>query len=171
MTQTAKPQVFRDITLSEMRTAAESYQARGWRFVNICGSTVGEEVELIYSFSDGLPLENLRFRVDATTELPSISDLFPNCFFFENETHDLYGVQFSNISIDFKGTFYEVSVPTPMNARSTQAKAVAERNPAAATTGNPAVAERNPTAAATAHTTALPATNPLPPEDTTREGE
>jgi NADH:ubiquinone oxidoreductase subunit C len=142
-----KPQVFIDIAADELRERIEEYGRLGWRFVNICGSTVagaegagaknGAEgdiegggaiasgVELIYSFSKGLPLENLRFTVDAEAVIPSISDCFPNAFFFENETHDLFGVKFSGISIDFDGAFYTVAVPTPMNPYSSEARETA----------------------------------------------
>jgi hypothetical protein len=120
-----KPQVFIDITLNELSERVEGYDQRGWRFVNICGSTVHEGVELIYSFSKGLPLENQRFTIDTKTVVPSISDRFPNAFFFENETHDLFGVGFSGISIDFDGEFYTVAVPTPMNPQSLEAHTAA----------------------------------------------
>ncbi|MDR0350161.1 MAG: NADH-quinone oxidoreductase subunit C [Coriobacteriales bacterium] len=120
-----RPQIFIDIMANEMRQRAEAYQERGWRFVNICGSTTDTGVELIYSFSHGLSLENLRFVIGGETTLPSVSDCFPNAFFFENETHDLFGVRFSGISIDFDGEFYALSVPTPMNPRSTKARAQA----------------------------------------------
>jgi NADH:ubiquinone oxidoreductase subunit C len=154
-----KPQVFIDIAADEMRQRVEEYSELGWRFVNICGSTVVDAadaasaasagdggagaagaassaassaegggatgVELIYSFSKGLPLENLRFTIDTGTVVPSISDCFPNAFFFENETHDLFGVKFSGISIDFDGEFYTVAVPTPMNPYSSAAREAA----------------------------------------------
>jgi hypothetical protein len=123
--QNEKPQVFIDIDPGELHERVEDYDERGWRFVNICGSTVEEGVELIYSFSDGLPMENLRFIIDNETVIPSVSDRFPNAFFFENETHDLFGVRFSNISIDFDGEFYTVAVPTPMNPRSAEAREAA----------------------------------------------
>jgi ech hydrogenase subunit D len=120
-----KPQVFIDITADELMNKVEDYDTRGWRFVNICGSTVEGGVELIYSFSDGLPLENLRFTVSNGSTIPSVSGRFPNAFFFENETYDLFGVKFSGVSIDFDGKFYKVSVPTPMNPQSAQARAAA----------------------------------------------
>jgi NADH:ubiquinone oxidoreductase subunit C len=109
------PQVFIDIAPAQMRARVESYHQRAWRFVQICGSTVPEGVELLYSFSDGEPLENLRMVVSNGTELPSITDLYFNAFFFENETHDLFGVKFKGIAIDFGGAFYPASVPAPMN--------------------------------------------------------
>ncbi|MDR2492443.1 MAG: NADH-quinone oxidoreductase subunit C [Coriobacteriales bacterium] len=124
------PQVFIDIEPEQMRARAEAYHKRGWRFVNICGSTVPEGVELIYTFSDGEPFENLRMTVPNGATMPSVSDLYLNSFFFENETHDLYGVTFAGIAIDFGGAFYAVSVPTPMNPASAQAvNALAEARP------------------------------------------
>ncbi len=120
-----KPQVFIDISADELMTKVEDYDARGWRFVNICGSAIQGGVELIYSFSNGLPMENLRFTVENGSTIPSVSGRFPNAFFFENETYDLFGVRFSGISIDFDGKFYKVSIPTPMNPDSVQARKAA----------------------------------------------
>jgi hypothetical protein len=124
-----KPQVFIDIQADELMTRAKDYHERGCRFVNICGSTADGGVELIYSFSDGLPLDNLRFVVSGGAEIPSVTALYPNAFFFENETHDLFGTRFLDISIDFGGRFYKLSVPTPMNPHSEQAKAAAAEVP------------------------------------------
>ncbi|MDR0349991.1 MAG: NADH-quinone oxidoreductase subunit C [Coriobacteriales bacterium] len=139
-----KPQVFIDIELGELLERVESYDARAWRFVNICGSTVEGGVELIYSFSDGLLLENLRFVIDTETAIPSVSARFPNAFFFENETHDLFGVDFEGISIDFDGEFYTVAVPTPMNPRSAEARAAAKSESAAADCKSESAADREP---------------------------
>jgi hypothetical protein len=161
-----KPQVFIDIDLQELDRRVADYGERGWRFVNICGSTVEDGVELIYSFSDGLPLENLRLTVGDEDVIPSVSDRFPNAFFFENETHDLFGVSFSGISIDFDGEFYAVAVPTPMNPHSTDAREAA----AEAAAEPPAPAESaSPTAAPTSPATpAAPVA--APPTPATGEG-
>ncbi|MDR1015608.1 MAG: NADH-quinone oxidoreductase subunit C [Coriobacteriales bacterium] len=136
-----KPQTFIDIDHHELAARVEDYDRRGWRFVNICGSTVEGGVELIYSFSDGLPLENLRLTIDNATEIPSVSHRFPNAFFFENETHDLFGVRFLDISIDFNGEFYTVSVPTPMNPRSEKAREALQAAGADAAADAPAAAD------------------------------
>jgi len=115
-------QIFIDTELPQLRSKVEAYKSKGWRFVNICGSTVEEGVELIYTFAQGEPMENLRLVVPNDARVRSISDLYLNSFYFENETHDLFGVQFDGIAIDFDGQFYTVSVPTPMNPASVQAK-------------------------------------------------
>jgi hypothetical protein len=151
-----KPQVFIDMKYDELRERVEDYDNRGWRFVNICGSTVVGGVELIYSFSQGLLLENLRFVIDNETVIPSVSDRFPNAFFFENETHDLFGVVFSDISIDFAGELYTVAVPTPMNPHSSQAhEALANNSYGAANYGEcPPLAPANESLAKTVEATA-----------------
>ncbi|MDR2197622.1 MAG: NADH-quinone oxidoreductase subunit C [Coriobacteriales bacterium] len=142
-----KPQVFIDITCGELHERVRDYCARGWHFANLCGCTVDGGVELIYSFSDGLPVENLRLVTDLSRPIASVSDCFPNAFFFENETHDLFGVPFSGISIDFDGTFYRVSVPTPMNPGAVNRAALEAAETSATAVAEAAVAE---TAEATA---------------------
>ncbi|MDR0308831.1 MAG: NADH-quinone oxidoreductase subunit C [Coriobacteriales bacterium] len=125
MPHNVTPQVFIDISLDQLLAKVEDYQKRNWRFVNVNASTVGANVELIYSFANGLPFENLRLTVDTETEVPSISDMFPAAFLFENEGHDLFGVKFTGIAIDFNGELYTLSLPTPMNLSSTVAKKAA----------------------------------------------
>ncbi|MDR0499866.1 MAG: NADH-quinone oxidoreductase subunit C [Coriobacteriales bacterium] len=112
------PQSFTDIKLTQLRGRAEAYHQRGWRFVNLCGSTVDGGVELLYSFGNRDKLENLRLVVNNGEEVPAVSDLYFNAFVFENETHDLFGVPIKGMAIDFGGHFYDVSVPSPMNPAS-----------------------------------------------------
>jgi len=108
-------QEFRDIKSTQFMDKVKSYKDRGWRFANLHGSTVGNQVEIICSFSNGQELENLSFLVDKDEEVPAISPLFPAAFVGENETYDLFGVVFKGGILDFGGVFYPTSVPTPMN--------------------------------------------------------
>ncbi|MDR2672447.1 MAG: NADH-quinone oxidoreductase subunit C [Coriobacteriales bacterium] len=117
------PQVFIETDIDQLLPLVTDYHSRGWRFVNICGSSVEGKVELLYSFSSGEELENLRLLVSNDQSVPAVSGLYPNSFFFENETHDLFGVDFKGISLDFGGAFYPTSVPTPMNPASAAARA------------------------------------------------
>jgi hypothetical protein len=109
------PQVFIDITLPQLRTRVEQYHDKGWRFVNLCASTLPNGIELLYSFSHGHDLENLRLEVTPADEVPAVSDLYLNAFVFENEAHELFGANIKGIAIDFKDHFYDLSIPTPMN--------------------------------------------------------
>jgi hypothetical protein len=166
------PQVFEDIELSQLHARAEDYHSRAWRAVNICGSSVDDKVELIYSFSNKEELENLRLIVGNQDTVPSISDVFLSTFFFENETHDLYGVNFKGIAIDFGGKFYPTSVPTPMNPASAQAiqaaSAVEPDEPAAAEPAASADPDTpaEPAATEPAATATDPATAPAPENET-----
>ena len=56
-------------------------------------------------------------RVENGVAVPSITGVYPAAFVFENESHDLFGVSFEGISIDFGGEFYTVAVAYPMNPR------------------------------------------------------
>jgi len=123
------PQVFIDRALPQLHTQTQDYKDKGWRFVNMCGSTIDTGVELLYSFSQGEAFENLRLCVGVDDEVPSISDLYFNSFVFENEAHDLFGVEIKGIAIDFGGNFYATSIPTPMNPHSAAAVEAASGHP------------------------------------------
>jgi hypothetical protein len=116
------PQVFIDTTIAALHDQTAVYQSRGWRFVALSGTTVEQGVELLYSFSNHKEFEQLRLIVSSGETVPAISDIYFNALVFENEVHDLFGVNIEGIAIDFGGHFYAVSVPTPMNPVSAQAQ-------------------------------------------------
>jgi ech hydrogenase subunit D len=117
------PQVFIDLAAPDLPSKVQEYADRGWRFVNLCGSTVEGGVELIYSFSNGEPFENLRLIAGPDDDIPSISEIYFNSFVFENELHALFGTRVTGMVIDFGDSFYATSVPTPMNPVSPDARA------------------------------------------------
>ena len=45
--------------------------------------------------------------MDDKVEIPSVSGVYWNALFYENEIHDLFGLNIKGIVLDFKGTFYE----------------------------------------------------------------
>ena len=75
-----------------------------------------ERFEVIYSFVEDTTgrIVSLRLNIARDEQVPSVSELFPCAFVFENEMHDLYGVHVTGISIDFQGGFYHVHYPQPM---------------------------------------------------------
>ena len=40
---------------------------------------------------------------------------------YENEMHDLFGINVKNMAIDYKGTFYRTAVKTPFNTQTDKA--------------------------------------------------
>ncbi len=59
--------------------------------------------------------------------MPSITDRFLAAFVFENETHDLFGVDVQGIAIDFGGNFYALAQKEPMTIISPEQKAAREK--------------------------------------------
>ena len=47
-------------------------------------------------------------------KVPSIQEMYFAAFSYENETHDLYGVRFINMKLDFGGHFFNLAAESPM---------------------------------------------------------
>lgn len=121
---------FHTISLGEITGVAAQARRDGWSFVQICATTLEAGVELLYAYHDPQReepgLEGYLVEVPDGTHVPSITEWFPAAFVFENETHDLFGVQVDGINIDFKGEFYTVPVAYPMNPRAAVAGEAAQ---------------------------------------------
>jgi ech hydrogenase subunit D len=109
-----EPQHFKTVSLAEFPSAIQAFRDEGYRFVQACATTTPEGFGLTYSFDKELALENLHVSLAKGEGIGSISSAFPAAFVFENEMHDLFGIDISGISIDFAGKFYTVSMPSPM---------------------------------------------------------
>ena len=73
-------------------------------------------------------IENLVVEgIDQYQEIPSISSYYPAVFPFENEVHDLFGLAITDMQIDFKGFFYQVSTAEPMSVITPEVKAAREK--------------------------------------------
>ena len=73
-------------------------------------------------------IENLVVEgIDQYQEIPSISSYYPAVFPFENEAHDLFGLAITDMQIDFKGYFYQVSTAEPMSVITPEVKAAREK--------------------------------------------
>ena len=73
-------------------------------------------------------IENLVVEgIDRYQEIPSISSYYPAVFPFENEAHDLFGLAITDMQVDFKGFFYQVSTAEPMSVITPEVKATREK--------------------------------------------
>lgn len=73
-------------------------------------------------------IENLVVEgIDRYQEIPSISSYYPAVFPFENEAHDLFGLAITDMQVDFKGFFYQVSTAEPMSVITPEVKAAREK--------------------------------------------
>lgn len=87
---------------------------QGWRLVQIGATVAGDLVEVNYSFDRDLCFHNVRLQLHKTAlRVPSVSGLYWCAFLYENELHDLFGITFEGLVLDFKGALYKTAVPTP----------------------------------------------------------
>ncbi len=119
---------FTALSREAVHSDAEEREADGWRYVQILAVNKDGGVDLVYSYmKDGL-LDNLVVSdVPRDATVPSISDVFLEAFVCENEIHDLFGVKFEGIAIDFKGNFYHLAADSPMTIISPEQLAEREK--------------------------------------------
>ncbi|MCI8367524.1 MAG: NADH-quinone oxidoreductase subunit C [Eggerthellaceae bacterium] len=121
---------FKAIPFESLTQEVGERKAQGWRYVQTLAVNCDPGIDLIYSFMNmetGL-LENLKVeKLEKGTHAPSISDLYLEAFVWENEIHDLFGINFDGIAIDFHGAFYALSTPEPMTVISPAQKEAKEK--------------------------------------------
>ncbi len=95
--------------------------AQEYRLVQILALGTPEGTELTYSFSKEFHMVGLRCSVPKDDSIPSITPSWKGAFLYENEIKDLFGVRIENISIDYKGKFYDIAKEFPFACASRQA--------------------------------------------------
>lgn len=119
---------FIPLSVEGIPALAAEKKADGWRFVQLLAVNTEEGIDLVYSFMKDDVLANHEVKgVKKGTVVPSITDQFLAAFVFENETHDLFGVEISDIAIDFGGNFYALAQKEPMTIISPEQKAAREK--------------------------------------------
>lgn len=102
------------VTPGSLVAEVKSRCEQGWRLAQIGATRLGELVEINYSFDRDLVFRNLRVQIPATAlRLPSVSGVYWCAFLYENELHDLFGITFEGLVLDFKGTLYTTAIPAP----------------------------------------------------------
>ena len=129
----ALTETFERLELDRIAAEAQARKADGWRFVQMLCVNTEDGIDLVYSFMRAGELANLEVKgVQKGQAVPSITPDFLAAFVFENEAHDLFGVDVQNIAIDFEGSFYTLSQSEPMTVISPAQKAAREKKRAAA---------------------------------------
>jgi ech hydrogenase subunit D len=111
-------QITTPIDVSRLIGRVQEFWNNGYRLSAISCVKVGEAYEINYSFDKDYRFENLRITVAGDTEVPSITGMYWGAFIYENEMHDLFGIQVKGINIDFKGTFIKTAVRYPFSVPS-----------------------------------------------------
>lgn len=161
--------IYTSVGIDELLSHVQALKGVGARFVQMHAERCVDDgsYRLVYTFIDvraaqehiaqdgSYAIENLVVEgIDQYQEIPSISSYYPAVFPFENETHDLFGLAITDMQIDFKGFFYQVSTAEPMSVITPEVKAAREKamkvRAAAEAKARKAAAEKAAAAAATA---------------------
>ncbi len=161
--------IYTTVGIDELLSHVQALKGVGARFVQMHAERCVDDgsYRLVYTFIDvraaqehiaqdgSYAIENLMVEgIDQYQEIPSISSYYPAVFPFENETHDLFGLAITDMQIDFKGFFYQVSTAEPMSVITPEVKAAREKamkvRAAAEAKARKAAAEKAAAAAAAA---------------------
>lgn len=134
--------IYTTVELDALLSHVQALKGAGARFVQMHAERNVDDgtYRLVYTFisvraaqeqiaQDGsYAIENLVVEgIDQYQEIPSISSYYPAVFPFENEAHDLFGLAITDMQIDFKGFFYQVSTAEPMSVITPEVKAGREK--------------------------------------------
>lgn len=108
-----RTQDIREMQVSEIVAKATELAGEGYRLEQICAMSKNGVTEMLYSFDKDLKLVNFRITVPDDMTMPSVSGAFWSAFVYENEIHDLFGVTFTDLVLDYHGNFYKISSKTP----------------------------------------------------------
>lgn len=161
--------IYTTVGIDELLSHVQALKGVGARFVQMHAERNVDDgtYRLVYTFinvraaqeqiaQDGsYAIENLVVEgINQYQEIPSISSYYPAVFPFENEAHDLFGLAITDMQIDFKGFFYQVSTAEPMSVITPEVKAAREKamkvRAAAEAKARKAAAEKAAAAAAAA---------------------
>jgi len=110
-------QELKPIAVAQLCTEVKKMLEDGQRLVQVSCTKTRGILELSYSFDKDGNFISLRLEVPLQNAvIPSISSIYFCAFLYENEIHDLFGVKFSDLVLDFKGALYRMSVTSPFNA-------------------------------------------------------
>lgn len=121
---------FVEVPLGDLLCRVQTLKHEGQRFVQMCAETTEAGIDLLYTFYDETRDHALNlcvYGIDDDSRVPSIQGLYFAAFSYENEAHDLYGVRFVNMVLDFGGHFFNVATTEPMTIISPEMKAECEK--------------------------------------------
>lgn len=120
---------FVDVPLGDLLTRVQTLKHEGMRFIQLCAEFPEGGIDLVYTFYDVTRNNalNLCVSLPENAEVPSIQGLYFAAFSYENEAHDLFGVNFINMKLDFGGHFFNLAETSPMTVITPEMKAEREK--------------------------------------------
>ena len=100
----------------DLLSVVQDMKTGGYRLGQACATLAGEIIEVLYTFEKDNELINYKIELDAKApELQSVTGTYFYAFIYENEMHDLFGIKFKNLALDYGGHFFKLSKETPWN--------------------------------------------------------
>lgn len=120
---------FVDVPLGDLLIRVQTLKHEGMRFIQLCAEFPEGGIDLVYTFYDETRDNalNLCVSLPVNAEVPSIQGLYFAAFSYENEAHDLFGVNFINMKLDFGGHFFNLAETSPMTVITPEMKAEREK--------------------------------------------
>ncbi|SNX53893.1 NADH-quinone oxidoreductase subunit C [Thermoanaerobacterium sp. RBIITD] len=92
----------KEVTTDNLLDMVKEYHDCGYRFVTETCVNIDNGFKLLYSFAKGYDIENIHLITDGS-DVPSISKIYLCALLVENEIKELFGINFSNLAVDFGG--------------------------------------------------------------------
>jgi ech hydrogenase subunit D len=93
-----------EITKEQLLDIAQKMVYDGYRFVTAtCVDLSNGKYDVLYHFGKDLELMNYRITIEKGEEIPSISKIYLCSLLVENEMKELFGLNVTNIAIDYGG--------------------------------------------------------------------
>lgn len=96
----------REVKLEEVEKEAKYYYDNGYRFVTETCLEEDGKFRIIYTFEKDSELESFHTYVSSEEEVPSISKVYFAAIPVENEIHEMFGLRFKNLALDFQGLLF-----------------------------------------------------------------
>lgn len=121
---------FESLPAESILADAKMRQQQGWRYVQTLAVNKDDGVDLVYAYMDmatGKLVNLVVSDVAHGATVSSITEAFFEAFVFENEIHDLFGITFDGLALDFNGNFYRLASDKPMTVISPEQLAEREK--------------------------------------------
>jgi ech hydrogenase subunit D len=94
------------ITADQLLGEAQNMMYEHYRFITATCVDLGDgSFDVIYHFDKNLEIKNFRLTIKKEDEVPSISKIYFSALLVENEMKELFGLNVTNILLDYGGHF------------------------------------------------------------------
>ncbi|HEY5584787.1 MAG TPA: NADH-quinone oxidoreductase subunit C [Ruminiclostridium sp.] len=108
------------IAIDQLLAETQKCKYEGYRFITAtCADNGDETIDIIYHFDKDYVMKNYRVTFNKGEAVPSISKIFLCAVLVENEIKELFGVNVTDIAIDYGGHMLlsEEELDSPMLRR------------------------------------------------------